>query len=543
MRALSPLFSGSLLVAAFLSGSCAPVAERDEASASPATSDLRELVLLFTNDVESAIDPVPAFWLEGMPLMGGAPHLQTMIDGIREEERAKDNPVFLFDSGDMFTGLLSRLTLGDVMMEMMVTLDYDAMAIGNHEFDYGSTNFLQKMHRVPFPVLSANTFWKGTDILYARPHAIVEKDGFRIGVIGVIGQDAMSVVLPSLVADLDFRDPIPHVRASVEELEPITDLIVVLAHQGKTGPMQSDQENDPEVWRDFEEDIALSTQVEGIDVLLGGHAHRGIDPPYVNPETGTIISQTFGHGTRVGVLRLWVDLRQGSVERHDGKLVTPWSAEYPADPLMEGKMAAFKAAFADQIEPVVGRLEGRLTRKYRRESTLGSFVADVLRESMSADVGITNAGGLRADLAGGDVSLGAIRDALPFLNSVVKVEMTGAQLVEVLEQGFSLERGMIQVSGLAAQIDLEREIGQRIVDLKVGGKPIDPSRTYSVSTNSFLAEGGDLYETFVGLEWVEHDERTLAEVVIAAFESAEGAFPVPEPGRIVRVCEVELDEG
>ncbi len=527
-RSLAP----GLLLATLLA--CAPSDAPHDVSATE-SGTIREVVLLHTNDVESAIDPIPAFWLEGAPLMGGAAHIQTMVDGIRAEEAEKGNPVFLFDSGDMFTGLLSRLTLGEVMMEMMVTLGYDAMALGNHEFDYGSDNFLEKMHRVPFPVLSANTFWKGTDFHYARPHAILEKDGLRIGVIGIIGMDAMSVVLPSLVADLDFRDPEPYVRASVNELESITDLIVVLAHQGKTGPMQSDQENDPEVWRDFDTDIELTTNVPGIDVFLGGHAHRGIDPPYVNPETGTIISQTFGHATRLGKFRLWVDTATGEVVRHEGGLVTPWSADHPPDAFMQAKMDAFKRQHRELIEPVIGRLEERLIRKYRRESSLGSFVADVIRASTGAQIGMTNAGGLRADLAAGDVTLGAVRDALPFLNSVVTVEMTGAQLAEILEQGFSLERGMIQVSGLRAEVDLEREIGSRMVSLEVGGEPYDPASTYTVATNSFLAEGGDLYTTFNDLEWKEHDERTLAEVVIAFLESQEGPVPLPETGRIVRL--------
>ena len=509
----------------------------DRASASSNANGLREVVLIHTNDVESAIDPIPAFWMDGSPLMGGAAHIKTMVDEIREEEAAKGNPVFLFDSGDMFTGLLSRLTLGEVMMEMMITLGYDAMAIGNHEFDYGSQNFLEKMNRVPFPVLSANTFWKGTDFRYARPHAVLEREGLRVGVIGVIGQDAMSVVLPSLVADLEFRDPIPYVRASVEELKPITDLIVVLAHQGKTGPMQSDQENDPEVWRDFDEDVALTTAVPGIDIFLGGHAHRGIDPPFVNPETGTIISQTFGHGTRVGVFRLFVDPATGSVDRHEGGLVTPWSAEYPADPLMTAKMDSFKRAFADQMRPTIGELSERLVRKYRRESSLGNFVADVIRSSTGANVGLTNAGGLRADLAAGEVTLGAVRDALPFLNTVVTVEMTGAQLAEILEQGFSLERGMIQVSGLRAVLDLERAIGERLVELDIDGEPVQMDRHYVVATNSFLAEGGDLYTTFNGLEWIKHDQRTLAEVVIAHLEALDGVVPLPEGGRLVRADE------
>lgn len=501
-------------------------------SVAPA-DDLREIVIVHTNDFESALDPIDAFWLEGGPRVGGAAHIKTMVDGLRSRESAAGNPVFLFDSGDMFTGLLSRLTHGEVMMEMMTTLGYDAMAIGNHEFDYGSENFLEQLHRVPFPVLSANTFWKGTDYLYTRPHAIVERDGFRVGVIGVIGRDAMSVVLPSLVADLEFRDPAPYVRASVEELEPRVDLIVVLAHQGKTGPMQSDQEADPAVWRDFDADIELTTEVPGIDLFLGGHAHRGIDPPYVNPQTGTLISQTFGHGTRLGILRLWVD-REGEVARHEGGLVVPLSAEHPPDPVMTAKIEAFKAAHRDRIEPVIGSLTDRLIRKYRTESSLGSFVADVIRDSAGADVGLTNAGGLRADLPAGDVTLGQIRDALPFLNSVVTVEMSGAQLVEILEQGLSLERGMIQVSGLEAVVDLDRRPGSRLVELSIGDRPLDETRTYSVATNSFLAEGGDLYSTFVGLPWIRHDERTLAEVVIAFFERHDQPLELPSSGRIVQ---------
>jgi len=505
---------------------------------SVATAEVREIVVIHTNDVESAIDPVDAFWLEGSPKVGGAAHIKTMVDGIRAQEAERGVPVFLFDSGDMFTGLLARLTYGEVMMEMMTTLGYDAMAVGNHEFDYGSDNFLEQLRRVPFPVLSVNTFWKGTDFLYTRPHAIVERDGFRIGVVGAIGQDAMSVVLPSLVADLEFRDPIPYTRASVEELEPRVDMIVVLAHQGKTGPMQSDQEADPEVWRDFDEDIELTTVVPGIDLFLGGHAHRGIDPPYVNPETGTIISQTFGHATRLGVFRLWVDTETGKVTRHEGGLVTPYSADHAPDPTMQKKMQAFKDTHRDQIEPVVGELSARLIRKYRRESSLGNFVTDVMRDSTGADVALTNAGGLRADLADGPVTLGAIRDALPFLNSVVTVELKGEELIEILEQGFSLERGMIQASGIVADIDFSRPIGSRLVSLEIEGEPVDPGLTYTVTTNSFLAEGGDLYSTFVGKEWVEHDKRTLAEVVIEFFKARTTPVTLPVEGRIRRISEM-----
>ena len=160
------------------------------------------------------------------------------------------------------------------------------MAIGNHEFDYGADNFLKQMNRVPFPVLGANIFYKGTNHPYSRPYTIIERNGIRLGVIGIIGQDARSVALPSGVTHLDFLDPIPVVREAVKELKPQVDLIVVLAHQGKTGPQQTDAEARPDVQRDFEEDIRLCGEVEGIDVFVGGHAHRGIETPYVHPKTG-----------------------------------------------------------------------------------------------------------------------------------------------------------------------------------------------------------------------------------------------------------------
>ena len=121
----------------------------------------------------------------------------------------------------------------------------------------------------------SNIFYKESGQLFSRASTILERDGIRLGVIGIIGLDARSVILPSYVEALDFRDPIPYVRNEVEELRSLVDVIVVLTHQGKTGPMQTDAEHRPEVQRDFEEDIKLAGAVEGIDVIVSGHAHRG----------------------------------------------------------------------------------------------------------------------------------------------------------------------------------------------------------------------------------------------------------------------------
>ena len=504
-------------------------------AAVPASAEIREIVILHTNDFHSAIDPIPAYWLEGEPSphLGGAAELMTLVEQIRTREARAGVPVFLFDSGDMFTGMLSKLTRGETLMEMMTTLEYDALGIGNHEFDYGWENFRTQMNRVPFPSLGANIYYKGTDIPFSRPHTIIERGGVRLGVIGIIGHDAKSVILPSYVAELDFTDPGPAVAQSIEELEGAVDLMVVLAHQGHTGPMQTDAEAHPEIQRNFKADILLCGSVPGIDVFLGGHAHRGIEVPYVHPRTGSIIAQTYGYGTRLGSLRLRIDTETNEVVSHEGELLKVWSDELEPHPTMVAKMNAYKRQVAPVIGEVVGRADIRLVRSYNTESPLGAFSSDVLRELTGTDVAFMNAGGLRADLPQGEINLGNVQDAFPFVNTVVVQEFTGKQLKRILEQGFTLLRGMIQVSGLVAEYDLRRQTGERLLSLKIGGQPVEDDRTYRSAANSFLAEGGDLYRTFTESEWVETIDRDIATVVVDFLKQHEGSVPAPTTGRLI----------
>lgn len=500
-------------------------------------AEVRELVILYTNDFHSAIDPIPAYWMAGdpPPHLGGAANLMTLVEKIRHREAERGVPVFLFDTGDMFTGMLAKLTRGEALMEMMTTLDYDALAIGNHEFDYGWQNFREQMFRVAFPVLGANIFYAGTDIPFSPPHAIIERGGIRIGAIGIIGEDAKSVVLPSFVSDLRFEPPAPHVAASIAALENDVDLIVVLAHQGHTGPMQTDAEAHPELQRDFFADIDLCGQVAGIDVFVGGHAHRGIEIPFVHPQNKSLIVQTYGYGTRLGFLRLRVDTDTGEVVEHDGELIKVWSDQLPPDPRMLAKMKLYQDRVAPTIGPVVGHSAGRLVRSYNTESPLGSYSSDVLRQITGSDVAFMNAGGLRDDLPAGAITIGDVQDAFPFFNTVAVQQMTGAQVAAILEQGFTLLRGMIQVSGLRARYDLERPVGERLVNLEIGGRPMVPDQLYRVASNSFLAEGGDLYEGFLCCEWIDSVDQDVAQVIIDDLSSRRTPVPVPERGRLVPV--------
>lgn len=490
------------------------------------TRGTRAVTLLFTNDFHSAFEPVPAFWLAGSPRLGGAAQLATLV----ERERDAAETTFLLDSGDMFTGTLSKLTDGEALLEMMLLMRYDAMGVGNHEFDYGWQTFDRGMTRVPFPILCCNIRHRGSGVRFTRPHTILERNGVRLGVIGVMGsRAARNTIMPSKVAALEFTDPVVECAASVRALRDQVDAIVVLGHQGLPGPMQSDAEADPAVQRTLDEDLAFCGAVPGIDVYIAAHSHRGLETPIRHPETGTLLTQTFGYGTRLGRVRLSV--ADGRVVASDATLLKVWSDDLLPHPAVAARVARYRAQVADEIGPPVGRAASRLTRKYHTESSLGSYVCDVLRATGGAEIALTNAGGLRADLPEGPLDRGHVLDALPFLNDAVTVAIPGGALRRVLEHGMGLEAGICQVSGLVAEYDPTRPPGTRLGRVRVGGAPLDDAQTYRVTTNSFLAEGGDGYAGFLDGRVIARD-RVLSDVILDHLRRT-GTITPPAAGRLV----------
>jgi len=488
-------------------------------------SVVREVTLLYTNDLESAYDPIPAFWRDDLQRVGGIAHLATLID----RTAATEDLVFVLDAGDIFTGTLSKLTSGELPFELMITMGYDAMCLGNHEFEYGWWVLREAKHRAPFPVLAANLFYGGTNITFTQPYAVLERDGFRVGVVGVFGPDAATALYPPHLAGLEVRNPVPIVRAAVERLRPEVDLIVLLTHQGKTAPMQTNDEADPEVQRDIEADIRLAGAVPGGDVLIGGHADAGQETPLVHPDTGTLITQTYGQGTRLGYLKLTVDTDRKRVLDHDGRLIVVDSDNLKPHPLVAAKLADYRARHPE-IRELVGRTADRITRRYNEESDLGNLFADILRSFDGTDIALVHSGGLRADLPAGPVTREDLLDAFPFTDEVVVLDMSGAAIRTVLEQSLGLERGLLQVSGLRVHYDLSRPVGSRAVAVEIGDQPLDPQRTYSVATFDFLAAGADLYDGFLAARIVKDHGPEFADLLIDHFV-AHDVIGIPPRGR------------
>lgn len=501
----------------------------NESSVSLGRGDVRDVTLLFTNDIESTFDPIPAFWRDDINRIGGMAELATLIEKIRSEEEL----VFLFDGGDMYTGSLSKATEGHAPIEMMNSMGYDAKAIGDHEFEYGWEAFSFTKNRMHTPNLAANIYYKDTKIPFAQPYTIIERDGFRIGVIGITGLVAYTVIVPKHRDGIELVDPKPVIKRLVTFLRPDVDLIVLLTHAGKTAPMQTDDEAHPELTRDLTTNLELAGVIDGIDVLIGGHSDAGTREPVIHPKTGTIIMETYGQGTTLGKISLTVDTEQQKILSYSGELLPVISDELIPHKDVARKLKYYRNIHSE-LDEVIGYSANYMNRSYLAESDIGNFLTDVLRNETGAQIGFFGSGGIRRDISQGNITLANIRDVYPFSGHIETFRMTGQQVLKILEQSLTLERGMMQVSGVQVQYDLNKEKGGRIVSVKVDGVPIRKEQVYLVTTTEFFGLGGDLYSGFLdadktGKQWPKFSE------VLENYVRKVKRIDLPIRGRLVPV--------
>lgn len=513
---MSPRFLSLLLLALSLSVGPGSVAH----------TETRVVSLLYTNDIESVYEPVEAFWNPEIELIGGIPYLATLIDQVRADEDLS----FLFDAGDIYTGALSQATEGRLAWDLYSLMGYDAVNLGNHELEYGWHSLHRIQQRARFPVLSSNVFYEDTDIEFSQAYAILETNEFRIGVVGALGVDAfINAINPAHREGLEVRTVGPIVQSYVDEVRDEVDLVVVLTHQNKTAPMQTDKEADPEVQRGFDEDYALAGELRGVDVILGGHSDHGLWKPARHPDTGTLIGQTFGQGKYLGLMRLMVDTDTGDVELTDGRLIPVESAKLEPDQEILERIHAARET-APYLGEVVGQVDSLAFRRYYRESNLGNLLSDVLREASGADIAVMNSGSLRADLNPGDVTAEDVLNVYPFIGKFHVVEIDGDAVRELLEYSYALHYGYAQMSGVEAIYNSRNPVGSRLIEARVAGQPLDPEKKYTVASSAFLAQGGDGYWMLAKGTPVCQSTAPLSRSILEFFE-ANDLVHVPQIGR------------
>lgn len=403
---------------------------------------------------------------------GGVACLAYLAETLRKEKLS-----LLLAAGDMIQGSTwSNLFEGRSVIEVMNVMRFDAMVVGNHEFDFGKTVLTELTREADFPVLGANV--TGLDAL--KPYIVKEVDGIRVGIIGVVTEETPTATHPRNVEGLTFMPAAKTVERCIGELKGRADIIVVLSHLG------------------YNADMALASTVKGIDVIVGGHSHtKGVKPITVG---STVIVQAWEHGLVLGVLDLTVE--SGRIVAVEGRL----EDIVPEKMARDEKVAAIVEKWAGKVRESMGKviaeaevdLDGENVRV--RETNLGNFIADILKKESGADAAIINGGGLRTSIKKGPVTVGSIYSVMPFNNYIVGIRLTGQQIRDTLEYGLSgiesKEGRFPQVAGIAVTYSPGGEPGKRVRTIHVAGEPIDLSRRYIVATVDFLAAGGDGYQVF-----------------------------------------------
>ena len=443
---------------------------------------------------------------------GGMARIATLVRRVR----AESPHTLLVLAGDTLSpSIMSAFLRGEQMIAAWNLLGLDVATFGNHEFDFGPAVLAERMRESRFSWVSANVVERATGRPFggARAELVLERGGVPIGLFGLTLPETRDTSNPG--PEVELRDPIPAARAAVARLRARgRPLLVAVTHQ----PMAQDE--------------ALARAVPGLALVIGGHEH---DPLERTVGEKTLITKAGSDG--VSVVR--VDLqatREGRVVARQHRFL-PVTAELPEEPEMAALVARYAARLAEALTGSVGETEVPLDARSgvlrTSESNIGSFVAEVMRQRLRADIGLMNGGGIRTDrlVPAGRLSRGDVQALLPFPNVVVKLEVTGATVLDVLERSVSAypreSGGFLQVAGLSLVFDPRRPAGERAVRVTVGDAPIDPGRRYSIATLSFLARGGDGYQMLAAARVVvgPEDGPGLTEVVVEAIEAAKVIAP------------------
>lgn len=487
--------------------------------------------------------------------LGGVSARATLVKQIRGEVGAEN--MLLLDSGDILVGTpMSSVFRGEPTVMAYNAMGYDAEAIGNHEFDFEQKeNRLQiLMDLADYPLMGANV--SGLDFKSDPGFIKRTVNGLNVLLIGIANPVTPEISSPK--AGTTFADPIKTVRQVIAAEGSDADLIVAITHE------------------DSFRDVALLQAVPELDVIVGGHTFgfRGIvtrgafaspnkvpdaiadQPTKLDDPNGVYVRAGEGPfrgrlGTSLGRLDLTID--NGKITKAVAKniLVVPDTKfnrdnnvpdRIPLDPEIESLLQPFLKELNVRLSEPIGAttvdLDGMREDVRAKETNLGDFIADVWRLTQGTDIGLQNGGGIRNSIPAGPISFGDVLAVQPFGNTVVKFTITGQQLLEAMENGVSMVKEgagrFPQISGMTLSWDGSKDPGSRVVEITVGGKPLDLNKTYSVATNSFVGAGGDGYTVFKSATDFLDTQFVDADVT-ADFIRQAGTISPQVEGRITRV--------
>jgi 5'-nucleotidase/UDP-sugar diphosphatase len=491
-----------------------------------------QLVILHTNDTHGH----PLKFTDAAPGEGGLPARATMVSRIRSTYAN----VLLLDAGDLNTGRPeSNFFKAEPDIKGYNYLGYDALALGNHEFDNPLAVLKTQMSTAKFPFLAANV--KTADGKYlAQPYIIKDFKSFKVAIFGLTTRETETVGSPENIKGLVFEDEVEAAKKLLPELRKKADIIVALVHMG----IYSDDEHGSR---------RLAKYVSGINLIVDGHTHTRLsEPVYVN---GAPIVQAWQWGLQVGKAVMTIDrnrvvgfqweplpvnLKNANKKADETKEVAWFRSGLKEDP----KLLAVLQPYYNQVEKVLAKVIGKAIGTFPnrdtriRETALGDLVADAIQWStrdLKPDFTILNSGSIRADLPEGPITEKLIYGILPFDNSITVVTMKGTEVIALFDYIATIPQGkggFPQVSQ-GVRFTLNYTTG-KCENILIHGNPIDPGKRYRIVTNSYMAAGGDGYQVFLNAA-VRYDTSVFVRDAVIEYILNFGGIVKPEINGRIRI--------
>ncbi len=399
----------------------------------------------------------------------------------------------IVNAGDAFQGTpMSNLLFGAPVVDMMNKIGFDSMTVGNHEFDWGIEKVLETMKGANFPIVAANIYQNGKPVSWAKPTQMIEKDGLKIGIVGLATVETSEAAHKKFVGMLEFKNAAIIAQKYVDELRKQgADIVFINSHL----PAEKSAENNISG-----ELMDTAYLVNGADAFVGGHSHK-IITAVVNDKA--VVEANY-NGRNFGHITLYFDPSKKKVIHQTVEVVEVSKGTLDVKPNAEiAKMVDEQAA---KLKPIFGVVIGKTTkgivRDYNNESAMGNLTTDAMKATAKVQIAFTNAGGLRADIPAGDITVEQIFNVSPFDNTISTGAMTGKQIKALLEQSAKSKVGMLQVSGLKWTYDSTKPEGKRVVSVSLAdGTALVDGKSYTVATNDFLQVGGDAFTVFKEVKW------------------------------------------
>ncbi|EJX0025931.1 bifunctional UDP-sugar hydrolase/5'-nucleotidase [Salmonella enterica] len=474
-----------------------------------------KITILHTNDHHGH------FWRSEYGEYGLAAQ-KTLVDSIRKEVAQEGGSVLLLSGGDINTGVPeSDLQDAEPDFRGMNLIGYDAMAVGNHEFDNPLTVLRQQEKWAKFPFLSANIYQKSTGERLFKPWAIFTRQDIKIAVIGLTTDDTAKIGNPEYFTDIEFRKPAEEVKVVIQELNmnEKPDVIIATTHMGHydNGDHGSNAPGDVE--------MARSLPAGSLAMIVGGHSQDPVcmasenkkqvnyvpgTPCAPDKQNGIWIVQAHEWGKYVG--RADFEFRNGEMKMVNYQLIpvnlkkkVTWdngkservlyTPEIAENPQMLSLLTPFqnkgKAQLEVKIGSVNGLLEGDRSKVRFVQTNMGRVILAAQIARTGADFGVMSGGGIRDSIEAGDITYKSVLKVQPFGNIVVYADMSGKEVVDYLTAVAQMKPDSGAYPQFANVSFVAKE--GKLTDLKIKGEPVDPAKTYRMATLSFNATGGDGY--------------------------------------------------